>query len=124
MKENEKNDSECVDGVLCTDGSFEPGISLPPMIAFPGPPDVVVIPGTYVYVVPDAQEDIFFYHGFWWRPWRGNWYRSANYSKGWVYYKNPLYDLKRTPSNWRDDYRNRRWKGQEWRYARIHQQDV
>lgn len=38
-------------------------ISLPPIIAFSGPPQVVVIPETYVYAVPDVDADIFFYNG-------------------------------------------------------------
>ena len=36
-------------------------IPLPPLIVFSSPPEVVVIPETYVYVVPDSDEDIFFY---------------------------------------------------------------
>ena len=35
-------------------------ISLPPLIVFPAPPAMVVIPETYVYVVPDVQEDLYF----------------------------------------------------------------
>jgi hypothetical protein len=31
-------------------------VSLPPLIVFSAPPEVVVIPETYVYVVPDARE--------------------------------------------------------------------
>ena len=44
-------------------------ISLPPPIVFAAPPEVVVIPETYVYAVPDLDVDIFFYNGWWWRPW-------------------------------------------------------
>src|SRR3990172_3868071 len=51
-------------------------ISLPPLIVFSAPPEVVVIPETYVYAVPDVDVDIFFYDGWWWRPWEGRWYRS------------------------------------------------
>ena len=43
-------------------------VSLPPPIVFAAPPEVVVLPGTYVYVVPDSDVDIFFYNGWWWRP--------------------------------------------------------
>lgn len=45
-------------------------IPFPPPIIFPVPPLPVVIPETNVYVVPDIQEDIFFYGGWWWRPWK------------------------------------------------------
>jgi len=40
-------------------------IPLPPHIVFAAPPVVVVIPETYVYVVPDLDVDIFFYNGWW-----------------------------------------------------------
>ena len=62
-------------------------ISLPPLIVFAAPPEVVVIPETYVYVVPDSHEEIYFYNGWWWRPWEGRWYRSRHYDSGWGYYQ-------------------------------------
>ena len=46
------------------------GISLPPII-FGGPPELVVIPETNVYSVPSVDADIYFYGGWWWRPWEG-----------------------------------------------------
>ena len=49
-------------------------ISMPPLIVFSAPPAMVVIPETYVYVVPDVDVDIFFYDGWWWRPWEGRWF--------------------------------------------------
>ncbi len=59
------------------------GISLPPLV-FPGPPALVVAPGpSYVYYPPEATVDIFFYHGYWYRPYRGYWYRSAGYNGPW-----------------------------------------
>jgi len=42
-----------------------------PGLVIPAPPALVVIPGTYVYYPPDVQTDIFFYHGYWYRPYRG-----------------------------------------------------
>jgi hypothetical protein len=62
-------------------------ISLPPPIVFAAPPEMIVLPETNVYVVPDFDVDIFFYNGWWWRPWDGHWYRSRNYSSGWGYYR-------------------------------------
>jgi hypothetical protein len=35
-------------------------ISLPPPIVFAGPPEMVVLPETNIYVVPDSDVDIFF----------------------------------------------------------------
>lgn len=99
-------------------------ISLPPLIVFAAPPAVVVIPETNVYVVPDVDVDIFFYSGWWWRPWEGRWYRSRNYSSGWSYYRNVPSFYRRIPSGWRNDYREHRWKGHQWNYQRIPHQQV
>ena len=95
------------------------GVAIPPPIVYSAPPQLVVIPGTYVYVAPDIAEDIFFYQGYWWRPWEGRWYRSRNYYGGWAYYRNPPYVLFRIPSGWRDDYRDHHWRGQDWNYSHI-----
>ena len=99
-------------------------ISLPPLIVFAGPPEVVVIPETNVYVVPDLDVDIFFYNGWWWRPWEGRWYRSRNYNSGWGYYRSVPSFYGGIPSGWRNDYREHRWKGHPWNYQRIPHQQV
>lgn len=99
-------------------------ISLPPLIVFASPPEVVVIPETYVYVVPEAPEEIFFYNGWWWRPWEGRWYRSRYYDSGWAYYRRVPSFYTRVPRSWRDDYRDHRWGGQPWNYQRIPHQEV
>ncbi|MBI5675083.1 MAG: hypothetical protein HZC48_04510 [Nitrospirae bacterium] len=62
------------------------GINLP-VFRFSAPPEVVVIPGTYVYIVPDIDVDILFYQGYWWRPYEGRWYRSRDYRGQWRYVK-------------------------------------
>lgn len=98
-------------------------IPLPPLVVFASPPEVVVIPETYVYVVPDVDVDIFFYDGWWWRPWEGRWYRSRHYGSGWVYYQRVPSFYTRVPSSWRSDYRDHRWGGHQWNHQRIpHQQ--
>jgi len=99
------------------------GISLPPIV-FAAPPALIVLPGTYIYVVPDYDEDIFFYGGWWWRPWRGHWYRSRHYNSGWGYYQSVPSFYGWIPSSWRNDYRNHRWGGHQWNYQRIPQQQV
>lgn len=99
-------------------------ISLPPPIVFAAPPEVIVIPQTYVYVVPDSDVDIFFYNGWWWRPWEGQWYRSRSYSSGWRHYQRVPSFYARIPSGWRNDYRDRRWEGHQWKYQRIPHQQV
>ncbi len=99
-------------------------ISLPPLIQFSAPPSMVVIPESDVYVAPDVSVDIFFYHGWWWRPWGGRWYCSRNYDSGWVYHQRVPAFYGRVPSGWRNDYRNHRWQGHPWNYQRIPNQQV
>ena len=93
--------------------------NLPPPIPFAAPPELIVLPDTYVYVVPDVDVDIFFYNGWWWRPWKGRWYRSRYYNRGWGYYNNvPRFYFDIDPG-WRGYYRNRNWYGHRWDYERI-----
>jgi len=93
------------------------GINLP-AIRFEAPPDVVVIPGTYVYMVPDIDVDVLFFQGYWWRPYEGHWYRSRNYKGSWRYV-----EPRRIPSGLRElppDYRHRLSP----EYERVAQRDV
>ena len=64
-------------------------IALPAPYRFTGPPSVVVIPGTYVYTVPDIGEEIFFFSGSWYRPYEGRWFRASSYNGPWVYCPDP-----------------------------------
>jgi hypothetical protein len=104
--------------------NIQVGIQMPPLIVFSSPPEMVVLPETYVYVVPDIDEDIFFYHGYWWRPWRGHWYRSRYYDRGWSYYKNVPTFYREVPQDWRHYYGNHDWRGNPWQYQRIPQPQV
>jgi len=96
------------------------GISLPPLIVFEAPPAVVVLPDTnYVYVVPDIEVDLFFWNGWWWRPWEGRWYRSRYYNRDWSYYNNvPSFYFDVDPE-WRGHYRDHNWYGHRWDYEKI-----
>jgi hypothetical protein len=94
-------------------------VGTPPPVTFAGPPQLVVLPETYVYVVPDVETDIFFYNGWWWRPWNGRWYRSRHYNSGWVHYKKAPSFYASVPPGWRNDYREHRWKGRHWVYEPI-----
>ncbi len=100
------------------------GIPLPPAIVFVSPPELIVLPETYVYVAPDVGVDIFFYDGWWWRPWEGRWYRSHNYNSGWSHYSNVPSFYRGIPSDWRNDYREHHWKGHRWDHQRIPHQEV
>ena len=46
---------------------------------------MIVIPGTYIYAVPDIDVEILFYQGYWYRPHEGHWYRSKSYNGPWAY---------------------------------------
>ncbi len=95
-------------------------IGLPPPIVFHEPPVVVVLPDTYyVYAVPDIEIDLFFWNGWWWRPWHGRWYRSHYYDRGWVIYQGvPSFYFDVDP-HWRAFYRDHDWRGHRWYYERI-----
>ncbi len=98
-------------------------ISLPPPMVLSEPPELIVLPNSYVYVAPDMDEDLYFYNGWWWRPWGGHWYRSRSYGSGWSYYRNVPSFYRGIPSGWRHDYREHRWQGRPWDHQRIpHQQ--
>ena len=99
-------------------------IALPPPIVFAAPPALIVLPETYVYVVPDVEAEIFFYNGWWWRLWEGRWYRSRYYNSGWGYYRSIPSFYAGIPSGWRNDYRDHRWRGHQWNYQRIPHQQV
>lgn len=59
-------------------------IEPPPAYSFSATPEVAVIPGTYVYVVPDIGVDILFYQGYWYRPYAGRWFFALSYNGPWV----------------------------------------
>jgi hypothetical protein len=96
------------------------GIQLPPPIVFSAPPEVVVMPGSYVYVAPDVEEDIYFVDGFWWRPWNGHWYRSQYYDRGWGYYESEPVFYREVHDDWRTEYHHHTWGGQPWHPERMH----
>jgi len=96
------------------------GFGLPEPVYFERPPEVIVLPDTQnVYVVPESEFDLFFWNGYWWRPWEGRWYRSRYYNRGWGYYNTVpsfYYDI---DPGWRGYYRDRNWYGHPWHYERI-----
>ncbi|MBF0204236.1 MAG: hypothetical protein HQK67_07960 [Desulfamplus sp.] len=95
-------------------------IFLPPLIGFDQPPELIVLPETHVYVIPDIiDEEIFFYDGWWWRLWEKNWYRSRNYNSVWDSYEYVPSFYSSIASNWRNDYKVYNWKGHQWIHQRI-----
>ncbi len=97
----------------------------PPSIVFHAPPEVIVLPDTDgVYVAPAINVDLFFWNGWWQRPYEGRWYRSRYYDRGWGYYKDvPSFYFDVDPG-WRGHYRNRHWRGHRWNYSRIPEQEL
>lgn len=98
--------------------------NLPPPIPFVVQPNVVVLPGTDVYAVPDVEVDIFFQGGWWWRPWGGYWYRSQYYDHGWTHYRGTPSWHSRIPHGWRNNYRSRVWGGRSWNPPSIHHDNL
>ena len=78
-------------GVLCVLGwtkiaSAEVQVNInlgPPSIRFAEPPEVVIVPGSQVYFVPQPDADVFFYNGYWWSPRGPKWYRAKSYNGPW-----------------------------------------
>ncbi|HJV67108.1 MAG TPA: hypothetical protein VJ550_15355, partial [Geomonas sp.] len=56
----------------------------PPPIAVAAPPEVVLVPGSNVYFVPEVNFDVFFYNGYWWSPRGDRWYRARAYNGPWA----------------------------------------
>ena len=100
-----------------------PAVPLPPPITFAQPPEMLVLPETEVYVVPNVPQDIFFYNGFWWRPWEGRWYRSQYYDRGWGFYQGVPSWYAGVYPGWRDNYRSHMWGGHRWDYHHIPHHD-
>lgn len=99
-------------------------LSTPPPIVFDRPPELIVIPETYVYAVPGASVEIFFFDGWWWRSWERRWYRSRSYGGGWVHYGSVPVFYRDIPREWRKFYRDRRWRDSSWNSRPIPYREV
>jgi hypothetical protein len=77
------------------------GIGAPPQVEFEGPPELVPIPGRYVYFVPDIDFDLFFYHSRWYRPHKGRWFRSEHYTGPWEHVREVSPALMDLPRDYR-----------------------
>ncbi len=58
------------------------GLPLPPVRVI-APPQVFLIPQTPVYYTPYYETPLFFYSGYWYRPFGGYWHRGVSYSGPW-----------------------------------------
>jgi len=94
-------------------------IVLPPIV-IGGPIDLVEIPDTdEVYVAPDVNVELFFWGGWWWRPYEGRWYRSHYYDRGWTHYNSVPRFSHHVDPGWRGNYRAHTWHGHQWNYHRV-----
>jgi hypothetical protein len=78
----------CLAFILVVPRTGIAGVNVDINIGLPGlvisaPPALVVIPGTYVYYPPEVDADIFFFHGYWYRPYGGGWYIANAYNGPW-----------------------------------------
>ncbi len=64
----------------------------PPPITATAPPEVVAVPGSQVYFVPQPGVDVFFFGGYWWSPRGDRWYRAGAYNGPWT-----VIDRRRVP---------------------------
>ena len=64
-------------------------VSPPPSIVIPSDPDLIQVPNTDIYYVPDVPDRIIFYNGVWYRQHEKHWFRASSPSETWVYEKNP-----------------------------------
>ena len=55
----------------------------PPPIVVAAPPEMVAVPGSQVYFVPQPGIDVFFFGGYWWSPRGDRWYRAGAYNGPW-----------------------------------------
>jgi hypothetical protein len=87
-------------------GRMEVGVSIPmpPAVVFVGPPHVVVIPETYVYVVSDIDDDIFFYDG-----WRNDYNQNRWKGRQWEHQRIPHEQVEKDWGVWE---KNRHWEKQ------------
>ena len=94
-------------------------VVLPPIV-IGGPPDLVEIPDTdHVYVAPDVSVELFFWNGWWWRPYEGRWYRSHYYDRGLAHYDRAPRFYHHVDQGWRNNYRAHTWHGRQWNYQRV-----
>ncbi len=99
-------------------------VPLPPPIIFAAPPEVIVLPEVEVYVVPSVPQQLYFHNGYWWRPWKGGWYRSHYYDRGWGVYSGVPFWYDKIPYTWRENYRTRLWGAHPWNYHHIQYNDL
>ncbi|MEW6117129.1 MAG: hypothetical protein AB1553_09545 [Nitrospirota bacterium] len=119
-------------------------IGVPAPVVIARPPEVVVIPSTSVYYVPDVGIDLFFYSDRWYRRHKGHWYRASYYDGPWVYvppkrvpaafvrlpkdYRKVAYHQHRIPygqlkKEWKEEKRHHKEKEKRHKHGKEHHRD-
>lgn len=97
----------------------------PPPIVVSAPAQVVLMPQSGIYFVPNLGFDIFFYNGYWWSPRGERWYRSGEYKGPWLAINRSHVpaSLFKVPKNYRSVYKNEKpIKYGEWKqHSRINE---
>lgn len=126
-------------GISMARVNVDVNIGLPPVFSFSEPPELVVIPNTYVYYAPGVDLDIVFYGGYWYRPYNGHWFRGSGYNGPWhrigrhrlprhilnlppdyrsIYRDHPRIPHSNVHDNWRRWEKERYWNKREWKHDR------
>ena len=94
-----------------------------PDVVFYDEPDVVVVPGTRVYYVPDYDYDVYRCGRYWYYNYDDGWYRSRSYRGPWIYvgYRSVPRQIGYMPYRYRRHWREfrdeprYRYRAREWR---------
>lgn len=110
----------CLVGLTVNDATAQVSVNVnlgPPPVVVSEPPELVLVPNSNVYFVPEYNFDLFYYGGYWWSPRGDRWYRSRAYNGPWRIVSRrvipvPVY---RVPGDYRRVYvRERRIPYRQW----------
>ena len=97
------------------------GVSIPGVtVTEQSEPSVIILPDTPdVYAVPDADVDIYFWNGFWWKITNGKWYKSQKYNSNWVIIGGAPSFYHSVNPHWRKNYSRGEWNGRPWKPEKV-----
>jgi hypothetical protein len=94
-------------------------VSPPPSITIPADPDLIQVPNTDIYYVPDVPDRVVFYHGNLYRMHDNHWFRSSSPSGQWSYEERPPDVIVNAPGEYHGEhhvlYHDLKSKWKEWR---------
>ncbi len=90
----------CLAGTASAGVNLNVNIGTPPPVVVAQPPDLAVIPGTYVYVAPDVSANMVFYQDNWYRQHGSGWFVSLSYNGPWKAVSAPPAALVHLPQNY------------------------